>query len=327
MAFDEILFPTNISRGSRASIQQRHSLLELPSGAVSSIARWPNALWSFDVGYGIRAHRTFEDIRAITDFYLRRGAQSNGFRFENPKENTTASDGLSAPDDEDEVIGYGDGSTTTFQLVKTYTDALGTTTRTITKPKAATTVVAIDGVAQSVGWTVDTSSGVITFGTPPTGGGSPQVVTAGCRFDLPCMFSPRMNSLDLQIESVAGQAARMPSIQIIEMAGDVTTPQQPYRGGGSEQSFSSDLVYDYAMGAMVVLTPSTSGLSVVLPYITDLDYGGPHFQFINASGSHSIDFLNRATNATEFSLAASTSALVGVVPLVGVKTYKAMKGV
>lgn len=327
MAFDEILFPTNISRGSRASLQQRHTNLELSSGEVSSIARWPNALWSFDVGFGIRAHRTFEDVRAITDFYLRRGAQSNGFRFENPKENTTAADGLSAPDDEDEIIGYGDGSTTTFQLVKTYTDSLGTTTRTITKPKSATTVVAIDGVAQSVGWTVDTSSGQITFSSAPAGGGSPEVITAGCRFDLPCMFSPRMASLDMQIENIEGGVARMPSVPIIEMAGNVTTPQQPYRGGASEQSFSSDLIYDYAMGAMVVLTPSTSGLSVVMPYITDLDYGGPHFQFINASGSHSIDFLNRATNSTEFTLAASTSALVGVVPLVGVKTYKAIKGV
>jgi uncharacterized protein (TIGR02217 family) len=322
MAFHEVLFPTTISKGSKLASQFRHSILEAQSGAIATIARWPNPLWAFDVGFGIRAHRSFADVRTVYDFWIARDGHSHGFRFENPFEHSTASDHIGAPDDEDETLGTAVAGQTQFQLIKTYTDTIGTKTRVITKPKAGSVVVAEDTV-NTTAFTVDTSSGIITMDSAP---GAGVVVTAGCEFDLPCQFGPQMQGLDMQIESTAGEAIRAPSIPIVEMAGEVVTPEQYPRGGASAQSFSTDLIYDFSMGATVVLTPSTSGLDLILPTITDLADGGPHLHLINASATDSIGCRNRTDNTTEFTIAADTGAQVFVVTVSGSKTWEALSG-
>ncbi len=59
--------------------------------------------------------------------------------------------------------------------------------RTITKPVAGTVQVYLDGVEQPSGWSVDTTTGLVTFGVPPTLGVE---VTAGFEFDVPVRFIP-----------------------------------------------------------------------------------------------------------------------------------------
>lgn len=324
MAFDEVQFPTSISKGSRGGPGFRHSVLTLDSGALSPISRWPNARRKYDVRYGLR---TIEDLTTVYEFYLGRDGVSRGFRFQDPLDYTTASDHRGAVDDEDVTIGSGDGSTTQFQLKKTYTSGARTVTRTIEKPQSGTVVVALDGSAQTEGvdFTVDTSTGLITFTTAPTGGGSPQTITAGFKFDVPVMFSEEIDDV-LEISLDEYEAGAIPSIPLVEMVGDVSSPEPYYRGGGSSQSISGTTLYDYSWGATVAIDPDANNLKVVLPDINQMEDGGPHFTFLNLDASHSILFVNRATGTTEFTVLPLTGAQVYVATIATVKTWVSLKG-
>jgi uncharacterized protein (TIGR02217 family) len=79
----------------------------------------------------------------------------------------------------------GDGALTQFQLVKQYPSASVIEMRTITKPVAGTLKVYLDGVEQPSGWSVDTTTGLVTVGTPPALGVE---VTADFEFDVPVRF-------------------------------------------------------------------------------------------------------------------------------------------
>jgi hypothetical protein len=57
--------------------------------------------------------------------------------------------------------------------------------RTITKPVAGTLKVYLDSVEQLSGWSVDTATGLVTFGTAPAMGVE---VTADFEFDVPVRF-------------------------------------------------------------------------------------------------------------------------------------------
>lgn len=79
-------------------------------------------------------------------------------------------------------------SPTTFQLIKRYGVggtplSIGLPVRTLFKPVLGTVKVAVGGIAQLTGWTVNTTTGVITFAIAPVGS-----VTAGCEFDIPVRF-------------------------------------------------------------------------------------------------------------------------------------------
>jgi uncharacterized protein (TIGR02217 family) len=71
--------------------------------------------------------------------------------------------------------------------VKRYTSGSQTWTRTITKPVAGTVRTALDGAEQLGGWSVDTTTGVVTFDSAPTAGVS---VTAGFAFHVPSASTP-----------------------------------------------------------------------------------------------------------------------------------------
>jgi uncharacterized protein (TIGR02217 family) len=57
--------------------------------------------------------------------------------------------------------------------------------RTITKPVAGTVNVYLDGIEQVLGWSVDATTGLVTFNTSPALGVQ---VTADFEFDVPVRF-------------------------------------------------------------------------------------------------------------------------------------------
>lgn len=78
-----------------------------------------------------------------------------------------------------------------YQLQKRYGSdktalSIGHPKRTIFKPVTGTTLIGVDGVQQSSGWTVNTTTGKVTFTVDP---GVSAVVTGGCEFDLPVRFN------------------------------------------------------------------------------------------------------------------------------------------
>lgn len=83
----------------------------------------------------------------------------------------------------DQPIGTGDGTTTQFQLFKSYSVAGWSVRRPITKPVAGTVDVWLDrGFAPP---TINHSNGLVTFASPPPLGA---IVRASCEFDVPVRF-------------------------------------------------------------------------------------------------------------------------------------------
>jgi uncharacterized protein (TIGR02217 family) len=193
MAFHEVRFPDNISRGARGGPERRTQIVELASGDEERNASWANSRRRYDVAYGIRRA---DDLAAAVAFFEARNGRLHGFRFKDWADHRSClPSGTLTPTDQS--IGTGDGATTAFKMVKRYASGSQTWTRTITKPVAGTVRVALDGVEQISGWSVDTTTGVVTYDTAPSAG---VAITAGFQFDVPVRFDTDTLDVTLDIE-------------------------------------------------------------------------------------------------------------------------------
>jgi uncharacterized protein (TIGR02217 family) len=206
MAFHEVRFPDTISRGARGGPERRTQIVELASGDEERNASWANSRRRYDVSYGIRRA---DDLAAVVAFFEARNGRLHGFRF---RDWSDYKSGLpsNVPSPLDQPIGTGDGTTTAFELVKRYTSGAQGWTRTITKPVADSVRVAVNGVEQSTGWSVDTTTGLVTFAAPPGAGVS---VTAGFEFDVPVRFDSDTLDVTLDIERL-GSITSIPLVEL-----------------------------------------------------------------------------------------------------------------
>jgi len=206
MAFHEIRFPDNISRGARGGPERRTQIVELASGDEERNASWANSRRRYDAAYGVRRA---DDLAAVVAFFEARDGRLYGFRWKDwgDYKSCPPSAAISPADEE---IGTGDGTTTTFQLRKLYASGAQTWTRAIAKPAAGTVRITLDGVEQMTGWSVDTTTGVITFGTAPAAG---VTVTAGFAFDVPVRFDTDTLDVTLDLERL-GSITSIPLLEI-----------------------------------------------------------------------------------------------------------------
>lgn len=205
MAFHEVRFPTGISFGSRGGPKRKTIVVEAGSGHEHRNAQWADSRREYNAGYGIK---TMSDIHAIVSFFEERRGMLHAFRWKD-RFDFRSRDPESPPTAKDQPIGVGTGSLTTFQLVKTY-GSLNPYTRDIKKPVLGTVMVALNGVTQTSGWTVDVTTGIVTFTVAP---GNGVAVTAGFEFDVPVRF----NTDYLEIDLSAFDAGQIPSIPIVEV--------------------------------------------------------------------------------------------------------------
>ena len=206
MAFHEVRFPDNISRGARGGPERRTQIVELASGDEERNASWANSRRRYDVAYGIRRA---DDLAAVVAFFEARNGRLHGFRFKDwaDYKSSLPSQPI-APTDQQ--IGTGTGSQQSFQLSKRYISGAQTWVRTIGKPATGTVRVALGMVEQMSGWTVDTTTGVITFATAPTGG---VIVRAGFEFDVPVRFDSDTLDVTLDFERL-GSITAIPLLEI-----------------------------------------------------------------------------------------------------------------
>ena len=206
MAFHEIRFPDNISRGARGGPERRTQIVELASGDEERNASWANSRRRYDVAYGIRRA---DDLAAVVAFFEARNGRLHGFRYKDWADYKSAlpSQAITATDQQ---IGTGTGSLQTFQLAKRYTSGAQTWVRTIAKPVAGTVRVALGMVEQMSGWTVDTTTGVVTFTAAPAGG---VIVRAGFEFDVPVRFDSDTLDVTLDFERL-GSITSIPLLEI-----------------------------------------------------------------------------------------------------------------
>ena len=206
MAFHEVRFPDNISRGARGGPERRTQIVELASGAEERNASWANSRRRYDVAYGIRRA---DDLASVVAFFEARNGRLHGFRYKDWADYKSAlpSQAITATDHQ---IGTGTGSLQTFQLAKRYASGAQTWVRAITKPVAGTIHVALGMVEQMSGWTLDTTTGVITFTTVPAGG---VIVRAGFEFDVPVRFDSDTLDVTLDFERL-GSITAIPLLEI-----------------------------------------------------------------------------------------------------------------
>ncbi|WP_232831584.1 phage distal tail protein, Rcc01695 family [Pseudogemmobacter bohemicus] len=192
--------------GARGGPERRTQVVELASGDEERNASWANSRRRYDVAYGIRRA---DDLAAVVAFFEARNGRLHGFRYKDWADYKSALP-LQAITATDQQIGTGTGSLQTFQLAKRYTSGAQTWVRTIAKPVAGTVRVALGMVEQMSGWTVDTTTGVITFTTAPANG---VIVRAGFEFDVPVRFDSDSLDVTLDFERL-GSITAIPLLEI-----------------------------------------------------------------------------------------------------------------
>jgi uncharacterized protein (TIGR02217 family) len=205
MAFHEVRFPEAIGRGARGGPERRTQVVELASGDEERNASWANSRRRYDVSYGIRRA---DDLAAVVAFFEARNGRLHGFRFRDWSDYRSGPPSQT-PSPLDQPLGTGDG-TTAFQLIKRYTSGAQAWTRSITKPVAGSVRVALAGVEQLSGWSVSTTTGLVTFATPPPPG---VAVTAGFEFDVPVRFDSDALEVTLDFERL-GSITSIPLVEI-----------------------------------------------------------------------------------------------------------------
>ena len=206
MAFHEVRFPDDISRGARGGPERRTQVVELASGDEERNASWANSRRRYDAAYGIRRA---DDLAAVIAFFEARNGRLHGFRW---KDWGDYRSGLpSAPVTPiDQALGIADGDTAIFQLVKRYESGAQAWVRRIAKPVAGSLRVALAGVEQVSGWSVNTTTGIVTFDTAP---GSGVLITAGFEFDVPVRFDTDRLDVTWDLDRL-GSIASIPLLEV-----------------------------------------------------------------------------------------------------------------
>ncbi len=185
MSFIDARFPTKIFSGTEASVGYNTSVIRLKSGWESRNANWEKELRRYDVTKAIQKSSEYQEI---LHFFLTVGKGTlNSFRFKDLAD-------YKVPDDHNtsrSVLGTGDGITSTYQLIKTYVFGSTTYNRVITKPVAGTVKIFVNGVEKlsvdnTYGWSVDTSTGIITLTNAENWNG--KIIGAEFEFDVPVRF-------------------------------------------------------------------------------------------------------------------------------------------
>ncbi|WP_291844066.1 DUF2460 domain-containing protein [Maricaulis sp.] len=203
--FHEVRFPFSVSIGATGGPERRTEIVPLLSGREQRNTPWADSRRRYDAGPGVRS---LADSHALIEFFEARRGPLHGFRFRDPFDNRSTSPDQ-APSPTDQLLGTGDGAATSFQLVKHYQSGDASWTRTISKPVEGSVRVALDGV-ETVGFLVDTATGVVTLASPPAAG---VAVTAGFAFDVPVRFDT--DRLDLSLDDPgAASASTIPLIEI-----------------------------------------------------------------------------------------------------------------
>jgi len=194
--FYEIQFPTDISYGSEGGPEFLTEVVEFAGGTESRNQVWERSRWRFNAAYGVK---TLEQMGSLIAFFMNCKGRAIGFRFKNH-------DDYEAIDCE---IGVGNGSEQHFQLVKTYTFGGYSFDREISKPVSGTVHIFDNDVEQVSGWTVDTTTGLITFSTPPTLG---HHITASFEFDIPMRFDT--DHIPVNFTTYQLRAAQVPLVEL-----------------------------------------------------------------------------------------------------------------
>jgi uncharacterized protein (TIGR02217 family) len=181
------------------------------SGYEQRNRNWALALGKWQIALDHKPQAYFQNVY---DFWLAVGGKADSFRFLDPKDFQAFAQPCA------EI------SSTTYQLQRTYTVGARSYVKPIKKPItssvqkfngsycADTVVIYIGGAKQTSGWTLDSTTGIVTFASGPGG-----AVTADFEFHYPVRFDTDECQAVVEESDVAGGNALITwaNVQLVEV--------------------------------------------------------------------------------------------------------------
>ena len=144
---------------------------------------------------GISRASLWRRVAAVVAFFEARNGRLHGFRFKAWGDHKSClASGTISPTNW--AIGAGDGTTTAFQLIKRCASGAILDAR-YGEAVTGTVRIALGGVEQPFGWSVDITTGGVSFGAAP---GVGVAITAGFEFDVPVRFDTDVLDVTLDLE-------------------------------------------------------------------------------------------------------------------------------
>lgn len=159
------------------------------SGREVRIANQIVPTWRWELTYNIlRSAAAYNEYQQLVGFFNKLQGQFDTFLYQDVDDNAITG----------QALGLGDGTTTAFQLVRSF----GGFIEPILAPHVVSKVY-LNGVNQPSGWSVSNwgaaSPGVITFTTPP---GSGVAVSADFTYYWPCRMDSDSLAFNLMMQSM-----------------------------------------------------------------------------------------------------------------------------
>lgn len=198
MTFHEVKIPETISYGVSGGVGFKTDIVENFAGFEQRNISWSQIKGRWTISYNTRNK---SDLGILNDFFIARRGKAYGFRFKDWSDYQAIN----------QSIGVGNGTTTTFQLIKIYGDVASSYIRDIKKPVSGTVKIYFNGTLQVSGYTVSHTTGIITFATAPTSG---VVITADFEFDVPVRFDTDDANITINLPNGGGGWVE---IQIVEI--------------------------------------------------------------------------------------------------------------
>jgi hypothetical protein len=140
--------------------------------------------------------------------------------------------------------------------------------------------IGINGVNQASGWTVNDTTGIVTFAVAPT---DTHPISAGFEFDNHVRFSKENDDL-LKIQAVDVNQFLIPAIHLEEVKESLALDDEPSLRGARYETIASDISISFAQ-ALFWNINSSSGADVLLEDESNLPVGGPYFHIRRDGGS------------------------------------------
>lgn len=171
-SFHEVQFPPKIAYGATGGAEFNTAIATTFGGFEQRNVNWQKSRGRWDVSSGLKNQ---SDMDALQAFFRARFGKAYGFRFKDWADYK----GIG------QILGTGNGAQTAFQIIKIYTSGANSYTRDIKKLVSGTVNIYKNSVLQSSGFTLDTTTGIVTFSAAPAAG---VIVSADFEFDVPVRF-------------------------------------------------------------------------------------------------------------------------------------------
>jgi len=206
-------FPDDISYGSSGGPGFNTDVITVNSGYETRNQNWVQSRSKYDAAFGIR---TEPQLSELVTYFQSMAGKLHSFRYKDWGDFMSC-DLTSVPAQNDQLIGSGNGTNKTFQIIKNYITGSMTRVREISKPISGTVLVEVNNIllTETVDYDINYSTGVVTLDVAPLldrGDGNPEEVKCGYEYDVPCRFDT--DELNISFEAYSVGSLSIPIIEV-----------------------------------------------------------------------------------------------------------------